>query len=205
MRRRTVIAPALCWFFCAYKFLLSRKQTLRSSPDCYGATLCGLFGTSFSNLSADVATSCGHRREDHARYAACVYRMTRATNRTTVGLREFAVLPLAMVIPEMIRFDPPVLAIVRFVVRGLRQMFCATSSNAFTGQLVLLCYKYARRQQGHLGRERARWVARWRRRVAMDRGLCRSVRTGSASGRVVGGHTGYGKLDVGHLEWPRVA
>jgi hypothetical protein len=71
--------------------------------------------------------------------------------------------------------------------------------------VVLLCYKYAYRQQGHLGRERARWVAMWRRRVAMDRGLCRSVRTGSASGRVVGGHTGYGKLDVGHLEWPRVA
>jgi hypothetical protein len=71
--------------------------------------------------------------------------------------------------------------------------------------IVLLCYKYACRQQGHLGRERARCVARWRRRVAMDRGLCRSVRTGSASGRVVGGHTGYGKLDVGHLEWPRVA
>jgi hypothetical protein len=61
--------------------------------------------------------------------------MTRATNRTIVRLREFAVFPLAMVIPKMIRFDPPVLAIVRFVVRGLRQMFCATSSNAFTGRL----------------------------------------------------------------------
>ena len=47
--------------------------------------------------------------------------------------------------------------------------------------LVLLCYKCGRRQQGHLGRERARWVAIWRRRVAMECGLCRSVLTGSAS------------------------
>src|ERR1035441_2660713 len=49
--------------------------------------------------------------------------------------------------------------------------------------LVLLCYKCGRRQQGHLGRERARWVAIWRRRVAMECGLCRSVLTGSASWR----------------------
>jgi hypothetical protein len=48
--------------------------------------------------------------------------------------------------------------------------------------LVLLCYKKSRRQQGHLGRERARWVAIWRRRVAMECGLCRSVLTGSATG-----------------------
>jgi transposase len=34
--------------------------------------------------------------------------------------------------------------------------------------LVLLCYKRRWRQQGHLGRERARWVAICRRRVAMD-------------------------------------
>jgi len=48
--------------------------------------------------------------------------------------------------------------------------------------LLLLCYKKSRRQQGHLGRERARWVAIWRRRVAMECGLCRSVLTGSATG-----------------------
>lgn len=53
--------------------------------------------------------------------------MTRATNRTIVGLCEFAEFPLAMVIPEMIRFDPPVLVIVRFVVRGLRHIFCRNS------------------------------------------------------------------------------
>src|SRR5271157_881486 len=47
--------------------------------------------------------------------------------------------------------------------------------------LVLLCYKNWRRQQGHLGRERARWVAIWRRRVAMECGLCRSVLIGSAT------------------------
>jgi hypothetical protein len=58
------------------------------------------------------------------------------------------------------------------------------------GLLVLLCYKNPRRQQGQRGRERARWVAIWRRRVAMECGLCRSVRTGSASGRVVGLYTG---------------
>src|SRR5208337_3062291 len=46
---------------------------------------------------------------------------------------------------------------------------------------VLLCYKNWRRQQGHLGRERARWVAIWRRRVAMECGLCRSVLIGSAT------------------------
>ena len=51
--------------------------------------------------------------------------------------------------------------------------------------LVPLCYKNPRRQQGHLGRERARCVAICRRRVAMECGLCRSVRMGSASGRVV--------------------
>jgi hypothetical protein len=48
--------------------------------------------------------------------------------------------------------------------------------------LVLLCHKSERRQQGHLGRARARWVAIWRRRVAMERGLCRSVLIGSAAG-----------------------
>src|SRR5271165_4367424 len=47
--------------------------------------------------------------------------------------------------------------------------------------LVLLCYKNWRRQQGHLGRERARWVAIWRRRVAMECGVCRSVLIGSAT------------------------
>lgn len=48
--------------------------------------------------------------------------------------------------------------------------------------LVLLCYKW-RRQQGHRGRDRAKWVAIRRRRVAIEYGLCRSVLTGSASGR----------------------
>src|SRR5271157_94365 len=51
----------------------------------------------------------------------------------------------------------------------------------FNRSLVLLCYKNWRRQQGHLGRERARWVAIWRRRVAMECGLCRSVLIGSAT------------------------
>ena len=59
-----------------------------------------------------------------------------------------------------------------------------------TAPLLLLCYKKPRRQQGHLGRERARWVAIWRRRVAIEDGLCRSVRTGSAAGRVAGLRTG---------------
>src|SRR5271157_4722029 len=55
-------------------------------------------------------------------------------------------------------------------------------SEAFSNAwLVLLCYKNWRRQQGHLGRERARWVAIWRRRVAMECGLCRSVLIGSAT------------------------
>ena len=35
-----------------------------------------------------------------------------------------------------------------------------------------------------------------RRRVAIERGLCRSVLGGSASGRVAGFATGYGKADV---------
>lgn len=35
-------------------------------------------------------------------------------------------------------------------------------------RIVLLCYKCGRRQQGHLGSERAKWVAIWRRRVAME-------------------------------------
>ena len=72
------------------------------------------------------------------------------------------------------------------------------------GTLVLLCYKIRRRQHGQRGSERARWVAICRRRVVIDRGLCRSVRTGSASGLVVGLHTGYTNLDVGCLELPRV-
>ena len=52
-----------------------------------------------------------------------------------------------------------------------------------SGSLVLLCYKVRRRQQGQRGRDRARWVAIRRRRVAIECGLCRSVLTGSASGR----------------------
>ncbi len=39
----------------------------------------------------------------------------------------------------------------------------------------------------------------------MEYGLCRSVRTGSASGRVVGLHSGYVKPDVGCFEPRRVA
>ncbi|MGA3317493.1 MAG: hypothetical protein ABSC64_13770, partial [Candidatus Korobacteraceae bacterium] len=50
--------------------------------------------------------------------------------------------------------------------------FLYAASNA--GSLVLLCYKKPRRQQGHLGRERAKWVAIRRRRVAIEDGLCRS-------------------------------
>jgi hypothetical protein len=34
--------------------------------------------------------------------------------------------------------------------------------------LVLLCYKKPRKQHGHRGSERARWVAIWRRKDAMD-------------------------------------
>src|SRR5208283_4540942 len=62
--------------------------------------------------------------------------------------------------------------------------------------LVLLCYKKPRKQQGHLGRERAKWVAIWRRRVAIEDGLCRSVRTGSAARRVAGLRTGLAKPEV---------
>ena len=60
----------------------------------------------------------------------------------------------------------------------------------FVGLLLLLCYKKSRRQQGHLGRERARWVAILRRTVAIEQGLCRSVRTGRAAGRVAALHMG---------------
>ena len=68
---------------------------------------------------------------------------------------------------------------------------CGTALAAICSSLlVLLCYKKPRRQQGHLGRERAKWVAIRRRRVAIEDGLCRSVRTGSAAGRVAGLHTG---------------
>ena len=49
--------------------------------------------------------------------------------------------------------------------------------------LILLCYKATRRQQGQRGRDRARWVAIRRRRVAIECGLCRSVLGGRASGR----------------------
>ena len=71
--------------------------------------------------------------------------------------------------------------------------------------LILLCYKKPRMQQGHRGRDRARWVAIWRRRVAIECGLCRSVRTGSASGRVARLSAGWVEVDVGCLERPRVA
>ncbi len=57
-------------------------------------------------------------------------------------------------------------------------------------QVVLLCYKKGRRQQGHRGSERARWVAIWRRRVAMECGLCRSVLMGSATGLGAAGQAG---------------
>jgi hypothetical protein len=54
----------------------------------------------------------------------------------------------------------------------------------FNKLLVLLCHKKSRRQQGHLGRERARCAVSWQRRLAMEYGLGRSVRAGSAAGRV---------------------
>ena len=66
---------------------------------------------------------------------------------------------------------------------GVRTYFDIYLFDIQQGHLILLCYKCGRRQQGHLGRERARWVAIWRRRVAMECGLCRSVLTGSASWR----------------------
>src|ERR1700723_2114733 len=37
--------------------------------------------------------------------------------------------------------------------------------------LVLLCHKRSLRQQGHLGRERTRWDAIRRRRMAIERGI----------------------------------
>jgi len=67
----------------------------------------------------------------------------------------------------------------------------ATKRAFITGAaLVLLCYKKPRQQQGQRGRERARWVASWRRRVAMECGLCRSVLTGSPAGPEAGRHAG---------------
>jgi len=77
---------------------------------------------------------------------------------------------------------------------GLRWRSESLSQTA-TGRLTPLrlfstLHKKPRRQQGHLGRERAKWVAIRRRRVAIEDGLCRSVRTGSAAGRVAGLHTG---------------
>jgi hypothetical protein len=68
-------------------------------------------------------------------------------------------------------------------------MIFGTDPLWLSSRLVLLCYKKPRRQQGHLGRERARWVAIWRRTVAIEYGLCLSVRTGSAAGRVAALHT----------------
>ena len=59
----------------------------------------------------------------------------------------------------------------------------ATRAEVSTTPLVLLCYKKRRRQQGHLGRERARWVAIWRRRVAMEWDY--AVRSASAAPRGV--------------------
>jgi len=41
--------------------------------------------------------------------------------------------------------------------------------NALNSELlILLCYKNPRRQHGQRGSERERWVAIWRRSVAMD-------------------------------------
>ena len=64
------------------------------------------------------------------------------------------------------------------------RLWCKTALllSTATSYYVLLCYKRRRRQQGRRGRDRARWVAMWRRRVAIEWGLCRSVLTGSASG-----------------------
>jgi hypothetical protein len=44
----------------------------------------------------------------------------------------------------------------------------ATDYGKVLPALILLCYKRRCRQQGHLGRDRARCVAICRRRVAMD-------------------------------------
>src|SRR3954466_9340835 len=51
----------------------------------------------------------------------------------------------------------------------------------------------ARRQQGHRGRRRVSATARWRRRVAIEAGLCRSGRTGGAPGAVAGPSLGGGE------------
>jgi hypothetical protein len=45
---------------------------------------------------------------------------------------------------------------------------CVLFGAFLSWHLVLLCYKRRCRQQGHLGRDRARWVAICRCRVAMD-------------------------------------
>src|ERR1035438_3489307 len=85
--------------------------------------------------------------------------------------------------------------------RSIRQRNChlrISSRIAFVAALlILLCYKNWRRQQGHLGRERARWVAIWRRRVAMECGLWRSVLIGSATGFRTVWQAGWAKLEVG--------
>jgi len=56
--------------------------------------------------------------------------------------------------------------------------------------VVLLCYKKPRKQQGQRGKDRARWVAMERRRVAMESGRCRSGRSGRSAGVESAGQAG---------------
>ena len=97
------------------------------------------------------------------------------------------------------KFDKELHAAVNTITESLKSALCtsphktenqAIALNLLDTVIVLLCYKNFRKQHGHLGRERARWVAIWRRTEAIEYGLCRSVRTGSAAGCVAGLHTG---------------
>src|SRR5450756_136158 len=82
------------------------KQTLRCSPNCYRATLCGLFGALSVILSADV------RRFLRVGVKVTLAMQLAFTERPAPPIGQlwvcakFAVFPLAMVMPEMIRFDP---------------------------------------------------------------------------------------------------
>jgi hypothetical protein len=82
------------------------KQTLRCSPNCYRATLYGLFGALSVILSADV------RRFLRVGVKVTLAMQLAFTERPAPPIGQlwvcakFAVFPLAMVMPEMIRFDP---------------------------------------------------------------------------------------------------
>jgi hypothetical protein len=71
-----------------------------------------------------------------------------------------------------------------------------TDSAVGYDNLVLLCYKKSRRQQGHLGRERARWVAIWRCTVAItkDNPLNDADRFTLAVSQIVGKRLTYAEL-----------